>query len=133
MSLLDVVFRSLNKDGDGFIEPRREDGHGASQAAPTFVRDSYAQGELLDDQTASTAQVLTFTFSEPVVSFWVAVSGVDSLTGFAKVDHYGGTPSATRGIPVAANSSLPIPEPATVVRVFAQSGATVTVWGQRYA
>lgn len=37
MALLDVVFRVLNKAGDGFIEPRREDGHGSSEGNRTFV------------------------------------------------------------------------------------------------
>lgn len=40
MGLLDVVFRVLSKDGDAFIEPRREDGHGATAALPTNVADS---------------------------------------------------------------------------------------------
>jgi hypothetical protein len=40
MALLDVVFRMLDKAGDTFIEPRREDGHGATAALPTNVADS---------------------------------------------------------------------------------------------
>lgn len=37
MALLDVVFRLLDKTGTGFIEPRREDGHGSLVTAPSFT------------------------------------------------------------------------------------------------
>lgn len=37
MSLFTVVQRLLDKAGTSFIEPRREDGHGSSALAPTFV------------------------------------------------------------------------------------------------
>lgn len=40
MSLFTVVQRLLDKAGTGFIEPRREDGHGSSANAPTNVADS---------------------------------------------------------------------------------------------
>lgn len=91
------------------------------------VSDDYALGEILDDQVGS-GGVLVFNFTEPVVSFWVAVLGV---SGTAKVDHYGTIPTANRGIPIEAGGVLPIPEPTSVVRVFAPVGLTVTVWGQR--
>jgi len=129
MALLDVVFRMLDKAGTAFVEPRAEDGHGSAAVSPSFVRDDYTTGELLNDQVGASA-VLTFTFSAPVVSFWVAVQGT---TGTCKIDHYGGTPSATRGIPVEAGGMLPIPEPATTVRVYAPTSLRVTVWGQRRA
>ncbi len=120
------------------IKPRREDGHGSSAENPTHISgtievdvppDDYALGEVLPDQPGA-GGVLTFTFSSPVVSFWVAVVGT---TGVCKVDHYGGTPSASSGIPVEAGGVLPIPEPATVVKIYAPAGTTVTVWGQRRA
>ena len=40
MATFDVVFRVLNKLGTGFIEPRREDGHGSSDLNPSFTADS---------------------------------------------------------------------------------------------
>lgn len=97
------------------------------RASPVPVGDDYASGELLEDQVGAN-NVLVFTFSQPVASFWVAPQG---LSGTCKIDHYGGEPSATRGIPVDAGGALPIPEPATVVRVFTPTGLRVTVWGQR--
>jgi hypothetical protein len=126
MSLLQTVFRALNKAGDSFVEPRTNDGHGSSSADQTFVRDDYDLGELLDDQAGSNG-VATFTFSSQVTSFWVAVMGT---SGIVKIDHYGGDPSSTRGIPVQAGGVLPIPEPATAVKVYIPTGLTVTVWGQ---
>lgn len=100
-------------------------------APPYPVQDDYAVGELLEDQaTGVSAGVLTFTFSQPVVSFWVAVQG---LEGTAKVDHYGGIPSATRGIPVEAGGALPIAEPTQTVRIYTPANLRVTVWGQRRA
>lgn len=97
------------------------------RAAPVPTQDDYALGEVLADQSGADG-VLTFTFSQPVVSFWVAVIGDD---GVVKIDHYGGTPSAGAGIPVEAGGVLPIPEPASTVLIYAPSGVTVTVWGQR--
>lgn len=40
MALFDVVNRLLNKAGDAFVEPRREDGHGSSAVNPTHVTGS---------------------------------------------------------------------------------------------
>lgn len=40
MSLLSVVMRVMNRAGDAFIEPRREDGHGSTPDAPTNTADS---------------------------------------------------------------------------------------------
>lgn len=99
------------------------------RASPVQTQDDYALGEVLDDQTGN-GTVLTFTFSQPVVSFWVAVTGDEQVV---KIDHYGGTPSPSRGIPVAAGGVLPIPEPATTVLIYAPLSAIVTVWGQRRA
>jgi hypothetical protein len=126
MSLLETVFRPLNKTAQAFIEMRREDGHGSSEDTPSHVRDDYDLGELLEDQTGSNG-VNTFTFTNQVNSFWVAVVGT---SGIVKIDHYGGTPSASRGIPVEAGGVLPIPEPATAVKVYIPTGLKVTVWGQ---
>jgi hypothetical protein len=93
------------------------------------VRDDFALGEVLPDQPGADA-VLTFTFSQQAAMFWVAVVG---SAGICKIDHYGGTPSSSSGIPVgpdAPSAVLPIPDPATVVKVYAPTGTTVTVWGQ---
>lgn len=104
-----------------------DDGTPVTTSSPQPVNDDYALGEVLDDQSGADSD-LEFTFTQPVVSFWVAVMG---SSGIAKVDHYGGTPSPTHGIPVVSGTALPIPEPASVVRVYAPVGVVVTVWGQR--
>lgn len=190
MALLDVVFRLLNKAGDGFIEPRREDGHGSAVETPSHVilpaaqvqtdaltdaelralpvvvdtqldqpltdlqlraapievtgsltidppalqqvADDYQTGEILPDQIG-VGGVLTFTFSAPVQNIWVyAVNPLapDDL-GEVRVDPFGGTPTASLGIPVALGGITPIPTTATVVRVLAPNGVRVTVYGNR--
>lgn len=104
---------------------------GTPGATPWPVREDFALGEVLDDQVGDTGVnggVLEFTFSEPVIGFWVAAMGE---YGVVKVDHYGGTPSNTRGIPVEVGGQLPIMEPATTVKVYAPDGVVVTVWGHR--
>jgi hypothetical protein len=114
----------------GLIQPTTPaDTQPVSIADTVSVRDDFAGGEILPDQTGAN-DVLTFTFSEQVDSFWVAVVGNE---GVVKVHHYGGTPSATSGIPVAAGGVMPFSEPATTVRVFAPTGLIVTVWGQTRA
>lgn len=102
------------------------DGHSVAVNNTVTVQDDYAVGELLDDQMGDNT-VKTFTFTSQVNSFWIAVTGT---TGVVKVDHYGGTPSPTRGIPVEAGGVLPIPEPATVVKAYVPIGLVVTIWGQ---
>jgi hypothetical protein len=37
MSLFDVVYRPLNKQGTDFVDIRREDGHGSTEASRTHV------------------------------------------------------------------------------------------------
>lgn len=89
------------------------------------VADDYLGGQILDDQTGDNT-VKTFTFSQPVAGFWVAVVGE---SGVVKINHYGGNPSPTSGIPVEAGGVLPIPEPATAVKIYIPAGLVVTVWG----
>lgn len=43
MSLFSVVMRVLDKAGTGFIEMRREDGHGSDSSTPTYVELDSAQ------------------------------------------------------------------------------------------
>lgn len=40
MSMMKIVFRMLDKAGLGFIEPRREDGHGSAPENPSYTKDS---------------------------------------------------------------------------------------------
>lgn len=133
MSFLDVVLRQLNAAGDAFIEARREDGHGSSIDQQSHVRDDYAQGEILPDQTAVADGVLTFEFSEPVQNIWAyaVLEGNAEALGEVRVDPYGGSPSGTFGIPVSFGSITPIPAIAQTVRVWAQDGVRVTVYGNR--
>lgn len=90
--------------------------------------DDFQGGEVLADQTGAAA-VLTFTFSAAVQL--VVVSGNGIATDFARVDPFGGTPSATLGIPCGDEVPTFIPVTATVVRVFAPTGMVITVWGFR--
>lgn len=53
MSFLDIVFRALNKDGDAFIELRREDGHGSSADKRTYIHSNHLQ-PMTKDEFAST-------------------------------------------------------------------------------
>lgn len=93
--------------------------------------DDYQTGEILPDQTG-VGGVLIFTFSEPVQNLWVYAIAADPDTqGEVRVDPFGGTPSASLGIPVAFGGITPIPTVATVVRVFAGNGIRVTVYGNR--
>jgi murein DD-endopeptidase MepM/ murein hydrolase activator NlpD len=96
------------------------------------VADDYQTGEILPDQTGSGA-ALVFTFSAPVQNIWVnAVNPLDLTdVGEVRVDPFGGTPSATLGIPVGFGSLTPIPATLTTVRVFAGVGVRVTVYGNR--
>lgn len=160
MSLLSVVFRMLDKAGTGFIEPRREDGHGShagnlshmqphnTPEDPLYVAgslsvtpvdlqqvaDDYQTGEILPDQSGI-GGVLTFTFSAPVQNLWVyAVNPLDLTdSGEVRVDPYGGIPSASLGIPVAFGGGFPISATTSSVKVFAPINTRVTVYGNRRA
>lgn len=93
-------------------------------------RDKYLSGEVLADQAGSGA-VLTFTFASPVDLVFVhGKSGSGNLT--LRADPFGGTPSASQGIPSDDGSPLPLPVTTDTVRVYAPNGMTVTVWGYRY-
>lgn len=90
--------------------------------------DIYTGGEVLADQAGAGA-VQTFTFSAPVQLVCCLASGV---SGTARFDPFGGTPSATQGIPCDFGVPTPVPVQATIVKVYAPAGLTVSVWGMRY-
>lgn len=96
------------------------------------VADDYNTGEILPDQTGA-GGVLTFTFTSPVQNIWIyAVNplALDDL-GEVRVDPFGGNPTSTFGIPVSFGGITPIPVVATTIKVFAQVGVRVTVYGNR--
>lgn len=47
----------------------------------------------------------------------------------SRADPFGGTPTASRGVPVRHEIPVWLPVTTSTVKVFAPSGATVTVWG----
>ena len=98
------------------------------------VADDFASGEVLADQTGAGA-ALMFVFSAAVQNVWVyAVNPSDlSEAGEVRVDPFGGTPSATLGIPVAFGGGFPIPATTSSVKVYAENGIRVTVYGNRRA
>lgn len=50
---MNVVFRILDKIGDAFIEPRREDGHGSANDNRSYVQDQHQQSLTEDQLTAA--------------------------------------------------------------------------------
>lgn len=88
--------------------------------------DAFLGGEVLADQSGA-GSVLTFTFTTPVQLVWVRSKG-----GISRADPFGGTPAASTGIPCADDEPSPITVQTSTVKVFAPSGATVSVWGYRY-
>lgn len=105
---------------------------GASGAERWPVKDDYSGGEILADQTGAGA-ALTFTFSAAVDAVWVyAVDPADlTATGEIRVDPFGGTPTSSFGVPVPYGSAFPLTAPMTTLKVYAESGARVTVVGYR--
>lgn len=98
------------------------------------VADDYQAGEILPDQSGN-GGVLTFTFAASVQNIWVyAVNPLDlTATGEVRVDPFGGTPSASTGIPVSYGGGFPIPIVTSSVKVFAPVGSRVTIYGNRRA
>lgn len=88
--------------------------------------DAYQAGEVLADQTGANA-VLTFTFAAPRYQIWVLSRG-----GNARVDPFGGVPSAILGIPCQDGVAMPVQLRATTIRVWAPTGAAVNAWGFSY-
>lgn len=103
-----------------------------SDSAPIPAKDDFPTGEILADQTGAGA-ALTFMFSAVVQTAWVyAVDPADlTASGEVRVDPFGGTPTASLGIPVPFGGSFPIPVTTSSVKVFADTGVRVTVYGNR--
>lgn len=100
-----------------------------AEASTVSAQDAYTGGQTLADQTVSNS-VATFTFSAPVQLLYVY--GASSLgTNTYRADPFGGTPSATSGIPSPDGVATAIPVQTSSVKVFGASGA-VSVWGFRY-
>lgn len=91
------------------------------------VKDDYPGGEVLAQQTGAAA-VLTFTFASAVQLVVVESAGEDLVS---RADPFGGTPSATLGIPCRDQVPTYLPATATVVKVYAPTDAAVNVWGYR--
>lgn len=100
------------------------------RASAPAVRDDYVGGEILADQTGAGA-VLTFTFASAVQL--VVVHGNGLVTDTARADPFGGTPTATLGIPCGDEAATYIPVTTSSVKVFAPVGMVITVWGFRRA
>jgi hypothetical protein len=101
-----------------------------STAGDLSVQDKFAGGEVLADQNGAGA-VLTFTFASPVNLVWVVDTGAVT-TNVCRADPFGGTPSATAGIPVFNQAPSPITVTTSSVKVYAPAGAVVAVHGYRY-
>lgn len=114
---------------------RVTDSKPADDSAGVVVRvagDNYSLGEILEDQTGAGA-ALTFTFSAAVQTVWVyAVDPADlTASGEVRIDPFGGTPTASLGIPVPLGVGFPIDIVASSVKVFAAADIRVTVYGNR--
>lgn len=92
------------------------------------VHDDYQSGECLADQTGAGA-VLTFTFTSPVQLVVVDANG--AATDVARADPFGGTPTASLGVPCRDEAGAYMPVSTSVVRVFAPVGMIVSVVGYR--
>lgn len=100
------------------------------RASAPAVRDDFVGGDVLADQTGAGA-VLTFTF--PAAVQLVVVHGNGLVTDVARADPFGGTPTATLGIPCADEAATYLPVITSSVKVFTPVGMVVTVWGFRRA
>lgn len=100
------------------------------RASAPAVKDDYASGEVLADQTGAGA-VLTFTFTSPVQL--VVVHGDGAEGEFCRADAFGGVPSATLGVPCGDEIPTFLPVTTGSVKVFAPASMVVSVWGYRRA
>lgn len=100
----------------------------AGGAAAWHTQDDYNAGQCLAEQTGAGA-VLTFTFASPVNL--VLIEAVGSGSQVARVDPFGGTPTANLGI--RADDAVPTYLPVTTssVKVFAPASMVVSVAGFR--
>jgi hypothetical protein len=88
--------------------------------------DRFAGGQVLADQNGAGA-ALTFMFASEVQLTWVRCDG-----GNGRADPFGGTPTATLGIICEDGIPNPLTVSTTSVKVFANIGTSVNVWGYRY-
>jgi hypothetical protein len=96
------------------------------------TRDGFTSGEVLADQTGAAA-VLTFTFAGGAVDLIWVTDTSGSTSAISRVDPFGGTPSASLGIPVLNQTPTPITCPPTAsVQVYAPAGTNIVVYGLRY-
>lgn len=101
------------------------DANGALKA-----KDDYAGGEVLADQTGA-AGVLTFNFASPVNLVVIFANG--AATDIARIDPFGGTPTAILGIPVGDEAASYLPITTSSVKVYAPTGMVISVSGFRRA
>lgn len=102
------------------------------RAAPVDTTDIYTDGEALASQTGA-AGVLTFTFSAPVDMAWVtSISPDENNPVISWADPFGGTPADGTGIPCIDRSQQPLTVVTSGVKVWADTGVVVAVWGYRY-
>lgn len=99
---------------------------GAAGSEEWPVKDDFDGGQVLAEQTGAGA-VLTFTFSAPVNLVVVEASGLID----ARADPFGGTPTATLGIPCRDETPVYLPIITSSVKVWAGVGVAVNVWGFR--
>jgi hypothetical protein len=92
------------------------------------VRDDYQSGEILADQTGA-AGVLTFTFASAVHMVYIFANGL--VTDIARADPFGGTPSATLGIPIGDEAAAYLPVTTTSVKIYAPTNMVISVAGFR--
>ena len=86
----------------------------------------FRSGEVLSDQTG-VGGVLTFTFSQEMDLIWVRTDDGDAC----RVDPFGGTPTANRGIQCDTGVVTPINFSTTTLKIYAANGY-VKVWGVKY-
>jgi hypothetical protein len=96
--------------------------------AAVKVHDDYQAGEVLADQTGAAA-VLTFTFSAPV--HLVVVDANGAATDIARADPFGGTPTATTGIPCRDEVPTFMAVQTSSVKVYAPTAMVVSCYGYR--
>ncbi len=90
------------------------------------VAEVFNSGATLPDQSGA-GGVLTFTFASAMDLIWIR-----SVGGVSRADPFGGTPTSTQGVYCADSEPQPITVTATTIKVYAPSGATVSVWGYAY-
>lgn len=101
-----------------------------SDDVPLPVKDDFHSGEILPDETGD-GSAKTYTFAAERHAVWVYAVDPGDLTavGEIRVDPFGGTPTATLGIPVPYGAGFPLTIPLTSLKIYAATGIRVTVIG----